>query len=137
MPEFHIDLGSPDAADLDAFTRGYIEAAFFTESGSSDDGDMKDATFADLAPETFVKMEADCAKFLEGGRLLIDKAQASAAGAPDDSQAGRDFWYTRNGHGCGFWDGDWPEPFGDDLTLGAKAFGTCDLYRGDDGLIYS
>jgi hypothetical protein len=28
---------------------------------------------------------------------------------------GHDFWLTRQGHGAGFWDGDWPE-YGDWIT---------------------
>jgi hypothetical protein len=51
-------------------------------------------------------------------------------------QAGYDFWLTRNGHGAGFWDGDWPEPAATYLTKESKKFGTANLYLGDDGLIY-
>lgn len=54
-------------------------------------------------------------------------------GTPE--QFGHDFWLTRNGHGVGFWDrglGD----LGDKLTDVAKSYGNCDLYVGDDGLIY-
>jgi hypothetical protein len=36
--------------------------------------------------------------------------------------AGHDFQLTRNGHGAGFWDGDWEH--GDALTAIAKTFGT-------------
>ena len=51
----------------------------------------------------------------------------------DESQFGHDFWLTRNGHGAGFWDGDWdteedPE-LGEKITAIVKAnFGTVDLY---------
>ncbi len=48
-------------------------------------------------------------------------------------QAGHDFWLTRNGHGCGFWDGDWPEPQASLLTQASKAFGGVDPYVSDDG----
>jgi hypothetical protein len=50
--------------------------------------------------------------------------------------AGHDFWLTRNGHGAGFWDGDWPEPLATVLTDAAHAFGELSPYVGDDGLIY-
>jgi hypothetical protein len=38
---------------------------------------------------------------------------------------------------CGFWDGDWLEPYATRLSEAARKFGEFDLYRGDDGLIYS
>ena len=37
---------------------------------------------------------------------------------------------------AGFWDGDWPLPYADLLGKAAQAAGTCDLYVGDDGMIY-
>lgn len=61
------------------------------------------------------------------------------------SQAGHDFWLTRNGHGTGFWD-HYLEFSDDDreqvrtigklLTDASHKFGQCDLYAGDDGKIY-
>lgn len=53
------------------------------------------------------------------------------------AQAGHDFWMTRNGHGVGFWDGDWIEPYAGQLDRLAKSFDQVDLYRGSDGRIYS
>jgi len=46
-----------------------------------------------------------------------------------------DFWYTRNGHGTGFWDGDYEE--GDALTKIADSFHEVNTYEGDDGQLYS
>jgi hypothetical protein len=43
---------------------------------------------------------------------------------------------TRNGHGAGFWDGDWPQTVGQRLTKAAKIYGSVDLVIGKDGLIY-
>ena len=150
-------------SDLDAFTQGYIEAAFFTETEPGTtradrvttrgtvrkswaegerEGQHKnipgDYGFADLAPETLARMIADCAAF-QGSETWTLREAAESAGdgpCPDDAQAGRDFWYTRNGHGCGFWDGDWPEPYASELTDAAKAFGEVDAYLGDDGRVY-
>jgi hypothetical protein len=81
---------------------------------------------SDISEELMARIVRDCAKFQ-------DENDLSESG---DSRAGRDFWLTRCGHGCGFWDGDWPET-GEVLTKEAKAFGNVDLYVGDDGLIYS
>ena len=53
--------------------------------------------------------------------------------AHDPGLAGHNFWLTCNGHGSGFWDGDWPAR----LTEASEQFGEFDLYVGDDGLIYN
>ena len=37
-------------------------------------------------------------------RLARDDGDSSDANPADDTQAGRDFWFTRNGHDAGFWD---------------------------------
>ena len=47
-----------------------------------------------------------------------------------------DLFLTRNGHGAGFWDGDWPEPEGSVLTLLAEEMGEAEPYAGDDGMLY-
>jgi hypothetical protein len=85
----------------------------------------------DLAPETLARMQKDCDDFQErAAHIIADLDQDSATIA-------HDFWLTRNGHGAGFWDGDYPDPAGEELTDISKDFGTCDLYVGDDGKIYA
>lgn len=70
--------------------------------------------------------------------LTIPMCSRCAQGATSSgmAQAGHDFALTRNGHGAGFWDGDWPV-YGDLLTKASESFGEIDPYAGDDGLIYS
>jgi hypothetical protein len=85
----------------------------------------QDYSIEDISSECLTTMIADCTKF---------QAENSSMYA-SDSQAGHDFWLTRNHHGAGFWDGDYPE-HGDTLTKKSHEFGECDLYVGDDGLIY-
>jgi hypothetical protein len=87
---------------------------------------------------TLARMRADCAQFLERhGSLLVDGACTRGTGEYSvAAQAGHDFWLTRNGHGAGFWDGDWNESAASALDAGAKEFGDFDLYVGDDGVIY-
>lgn len=59
----------------------------------------------------------DCARFqAEAGDRIGDSVF-------DREHAGRDFWYTRNGHGCGFWDGDWPNPIGEELAELTRKYG--------------
>jgi hypothetical protein len=138
MPEFHITVDGPvgDVGyfNLDAFTRGYIEALFFTETspcytsdewesdecqeaqrkGQADGNLPGDVGFSDLDADTLAAIIADCAAFQ---RVHADDLEKLVSGPYDYDleNAGRDFWYTRNGHGCGFWDRDLGE-IGDRLT---------------------
>lgn len=124
---------------LDDFTRGYIEAMFYTEGADTDD-DLAGLGFSDLAPEALGAIMRDCAMFYEAHRLTIEKAALKLSCAHDvneaDSAAGKDFWFTRNGHGVGFWDGDWPEPEADKLDKAAETFDTVYPYVGQDGKVY-
>jgi hypothetical protein len=55
----------------------------------------------------------------------------------DSSQVAHDFWLTRNGHGAGFWDGDYEQNgLGKKLTELADRFGECHLTAGAKGLVY-
>ena len=141
MPEFQIDLGDMPATfrALDSFTQGYIEAAFWTESGEPDSPCYEKA-LSDLAPITLASMIEDCVNFQELAQADLEKAYDYTPSNYDAAHAGHDFWLTRNGHGAGFWDrgfGDLrTETVGGRLSRDAKSFGGCDLYQGDDGLIY-
>lgn len=118
-----------------AFLRGYLQAAFFTNDDDAPGGcDYRDTSrpeemFSKLAPEAFVQAEKDCAAFQS---TYYD--QLCAAG--DDEQNGRDFWFTRNHHGVGFWDRGYDEAISKPLTDAAHAAGNRDLYAGDNGQLY-
>ena len=49
-------------------------------------------------------------------------------------QLEHDFILTVNGHGAGFWDGDWKS--GDKLTELCEGFREIEVYLGDDNLLY-
>ncbi len=123
----------------DAFTCAYIEAALWSSNDESDDqgGEPLDANCGpvDLSLETVQWMIADCDRFQREQAAWL-KEEYLGSSSEIAEQAGHDFWLTRNGHGCGFWDGDWTEPAATHLTEASKAFGECTLYVGDDGLIY-
>jgi len=152
MPEFILDHGTPEAAalfaSLNPFEQGYVECMFFTSASDPDDADLAHATFAELAPQALADAREDCENF----RMAVGYSRRGP-GSPfgpagtrwemyigdkpyTDHQAGVDFWFTRNGHGAGFWDRGLGE-VGEHLSKIAKTFGTRDLYRGDDGLIYT
>ncbi len=117
---------------MDSFTRAYIEAALWSSNDDQDISLDKNYTTGDLAPEALARMEADCARFQrENAAPEYGHAEYS-----DTELAGHDFWLTRNRHGSGFW--DWPalSDLRQVLTDAAHAYGECNLYVGDDGLIY-
>lgn len=130
----------------DEFAEAYIRTALWSSNDDSDPetgGEPMDSNYTaeDIAPKTRAKMIADCWKFQRQTAETL--AAAITTGevrcGPDFDEtghAGHDFWLTRNGHGAGFWDGDWPEPHATELDRAAKAFGVAELYVGDDGLIY-
>ena len=128
---------------FDEFTWAYIECALWSSCDANQGDEPLDANYdsSDLAPETLAEMLEDCADFQKSFGSLVPPG--------DDAQAGYDFWLTRNGHGAGFWDGDWARSMppdhwaarqyktvGDFLTAMSKPYGEVDLYVGDDGLIY-
>lgn len=139
MPQFHLDLGDISAAKLfdgpDEFVKGYIEAMFFTSTGTLDDEDLSQASLAEMADEAMSRLFEECERFKRDNAEALETAIAEGDDV-DMLQAGRDFWLTRNGHGAGYWDGDWPEPYATQLTDAAKLCGSTDLYRGDDGRLY-
>jgi hypothetical protein len=112
---------------MDTFTCAYIETMLWAET--DDDGEPFDANYtaADIAPNALEEIKSDCANF--------KKEQAAHIGSKFE-QAGHDFYLTRNRHGAGFWDGDWPPEVGRILTEAAHVYGTQGLYCGDDGRLY-
>lgn len=118
--------------DLELFTQAYIEALFFTDTG--DDG--QPPADAELSEDARLDIEADCRSFWRRFGCYITTEICSKAFNNSVSQAGHDFHLTRNGHGAGFWDGDWPKEYSDMLDKGAKCYGELRAYLGDDGLIY-
>jgi hypothetical protein len=102
------------------FISAYIECALWT--------DAPDDRAGILAEETRRTMKADAEAFYNAHATLIEN---------NPRQAGHAFWLTRNRHGAGFWDGDWPEPMATVLTEASHAAGERDLYCDSDGLIYT
>lgn len=133
MPEFVLEGRDLAALELDAFTLGYVEALFFTETSpafsSSEwftderrqatedgqaDGELPgDTGFTDLHPDALARIVADCERFQRQHADLLEAAYALEPGSdefryarePLDAQrAGQLFWYARNGHGVSWTD---------------------------------
>lgn len=168
MPEFHLDTAGqvepPPAAklwphplawdQLSEFAQGYIEALFFTAGDmpgvfyrdpDADEPESVYVGFADLAPAALNRILNECVRFqatdvFKAFAAWRESADALEMGA-SDSQAGRDFWFTRCGHGVGFWDRPptFYGPHADTLTAACghgTAFPNVDAYLGDDDKVH-
>lgn len=116
MPEFecHIENDLRSCGVDHRFLLAYCECIAFTEQvpiGSS-------VRFSEGAMTSIIH---DCKEFLE----IIEEAIGLAPS--DYSKAGHDFWFTRNHHGAGFWDGDWGDD-GRELTDLAHQFSECYIW---------
>jgi hypothetical protein len=121
--------------NLDPFTRAYIECALWSSCDDEEPLD-KNHDIDDIAAETLDAMIVDCRRFQAINAEWIKEEFCQNSEWNVESMAGHDFFLTRQGHGSGYWDGDWAEPAGQKLTASSKAFGWFDLYVGDDGKIY-
>lgn len=132
MPEFIADTdGTVNGFawnDLSPFIRGYIECILFTETscipmvewhnevsqervreGEADGNIPNDSGFGDIHPDTLNRIMKDCGDFQARTSHLLAEAYSrpmgklASEGYYCETNAGRDFWFTRNGHGAGFW----------------------------------
>lgn len=131
---------------MDDFTRGYIECALWAETWDHSEDGGNDESFEaagygadDIAPEALKQLESDCADFQEANAADLEAYCTQYGSVRGEHSgmacAGHDFWFTRNGHGAGFWDRGLGA-LGERLSAASKAYGSCNLYLGDDGLIY-
>lgn len=121
-----------NADSLDEFTKSYLGTALWSSTDNSDasGGNPLDANydihdFSDKALQIAIK---DCADFQKKAAALLEGENLRTAG--------HDFWLTRNGHGAGFWDGDYEKEKGEELTKISKTFKSIDVVVGDDGKLY-
>jgi hypothetical protein len=119
---------NPNSRYLKEMLASYLKTALWSSTGDDEEPLDKNYTVTDVAPETLRQARKDVEKFIENAGGLLDNISADSAG--------HDFWLTRNGHGAGFWDGDYPENIGDALTKVSHGFREIDPYVGDDGKIY-
>lgn len=113
-----------DMTDLDRLFDQYVKTALWSETDESDEsgGVPLEDNYgpADFDNKSLAVMRRDCETFLEKARPLLDRLEGVAM-----SQHGHDFWLDRNGHGTGFWDRDYPEEIGEELSRIAEGFGEC------------
>jgi hypothetical protein len=127
-----IPLFLPGSIELTRVIAGYIECALWSSTDNADDsgGSPLDDNYGpdDIADDFREQAERDCLAFCQ--------ANADDLADIECGQVGHDFWLTRNHHGAGFWDRGLGEP-GERLAKAAHAYGSVDLYVGNDGLVHS
>ena len=127
---------------FEEFFRAYLATALWSSIETSEDGEE---IFLDRLPEeampeeTKTRLREVAKAFYTKALDLIFLAWDTVTCGPDFGpmgRAGHDLWLTQNGHGVGYWDGDWPEPQATELTKLAKEVGEINMYLGDDKKIY-
>lgn len=138
-------MPADELPDFTPFFNAYQDAALFTsniEDGPEENpgprqGQPFDRYFSRLhfTPQAAAIMRAHCLSFYSQMYFYIDKEKPEGAALGGRvSQAGQDFWLTSNGHGSGFWDGDWPT-YGDLLSRLAKKYPGLNLQMTDDNCV--
>jgi hypothetical protein len=76
------------------FIEAYLEAVYFTDTGDLEQPDSDASLDVAFIRESII----DCLAFYKRIHYTISGDAIT--------QAGHDFWLTRNGHGTGFWDNE-------------------------------
>jgi hypothetical protein len=104
------------------------ELASYLETALWSSGDeFNEYSICDFSEESLEKARLDVESFESQSLELLSEDDSS-------QHIGHDFWLTRNGHGAGFWNGDYVN--GDELTTLAESFGKADIYIDDNGKVY-
>lgn len=129
---------------LDTFTTHYLIAALWSGVDVNDENLDANYDLTDFSDDAIDRAINDCAAFQSMAHDLLEIAynnESSDYGNLEyepQERAGHDFWFTRNGHGVGFWD----RGLG---VVGRRLSALCgydgifkpiDLYVGDDGKLY-
>lgn len=136
--------GKGTEMSISEFVTGYMDAAEWTQSDDSHpdydpevgDGPYLEDTDAEWSVSACERIARDCVAFYEAHSERFDTLTSPPRECTVDEYAGHNFWLTRNGHGCGFWDGRHEEPHGTILSEAARGWGEVWTAVGDDRLIY-
>lgn len=116
----------------DEILRHYIVSAMWSTLDISDLYEYMDERYdiEDMDEETLAGMKTELFEFIDKYYHLVDPTDVN----PTMEHFVHDFWLTRNGHGSGYWDGDYKN--GEELSKAADEYGAVCLYVGDDNKIY-
>jgi hypothetical protein len=114
---------------FDAFTTSYLDTAIWADR-------PEDCDLDEVFPDCIRKIWEDCQRFQLENEQLLDAAYQSMRRDGGDrrlfdvTDAGHDFWLSRNGHGVGYWDRGLGE-VGEKLHKAAAAYGQINVLPGD------
>ena len=114
--------------DQDNVLRGYLTAILWSEMDNNDDPLDSNYEISDITEESIEKAKSDIKAFVEKAKELFTEDELN-----DPDQIGHDLHLTRQGHGSGFWDGDYVK--GDEITKITDKMGSVEVYVGDDGKV--
>lgn len=131
--------------DIRRMTLQYLETALWSSHDWDDMDDSDNPTHfdenycvADFTDEAADIARKECEYFvhlLECYNPLDCNLLEQALEFGDYEQLGHDLWLTRNGHGCGFWDGDYGD-IGDMITkIVDSRFSEVTPYVNSDGKV--
>jgi hypothetical protein len=122
--------GEVDDNDLEQLWLGYASAILFSESDSDTEEPLdENYSISDFDEET-VKSSKDLIR-----KFYFENKEAIKESGLDLDTIGNDIWYTRAGHGAGFFDHSLDQDIEDKLTNGAKALGEYPTVETYDGKI--
>ncbi len=125
----HVDENIASTMHLPSNVRHYLNAALWSETFNAEDdddnrdGEPLDHHFSgfDFSKDAMERAHHDVQRFYS---MLSPRALEAVY--EDEDQAAHDLWLTRQGHGAGFWDGNW-DHHGEgavwELTNAAKKLG--------------
>lgn len=116
--------------DLDDMVEAYLTAALWAETDDNGQPFDKNYSMKDISEEFHNKSKRDCQTFINEINNKLEDTDF------DSEELGHDFWLTRNRHGAGFWDGNYPKSIEEILMKICRRYSEVNLYLGDDGKIY-
>lgn len=112
------------------FVEAYIEALLFTEEETLGVTEADNPTEGMFSNGALQSIYVECADFFFGEYAEME-ATIEEFPHYGFSQAGHDFWLTRNGHGAGFWDRGIGK-HGEELTKASKAYSEVNVYMDEE-----
>lgn len=113
---------------MDKYLEQYLITALWSSIDDNEEPFDLNYTVDDISEEFKEKSKNEWESFQKKAGSLLDGL--------DMTNVAHDFWLTRNGHGSGFWDGDYEKNIGESLTKISKEFPEVYLYLGDDKQIH-
>jgi len=136
MPNAHVErivvgwMGDPEPRhpmNIEKVVAAYLEVAIWASTDEEGDPLNDQYDIEDVSLEARALAMEDCQDFITENEALL-------AGLSEES-IGRDFWFTRNRHGTGFWDSGLGK-IGETLTENAHAYGESNMYVWSDDQLY-